>query len=314
MLFFGITLVQNVSFSQSKKKQMEALNFIIDSVNQVIVKERNTQKTIIVSLEIQESKSKQKVDSLIIEIKTIESNINAKQKERQINESEISWLKNENEQLRDSLIALRSLKKENSTNFQSVKIGNYFWMVENLNVLTFRNGDPITEAKSDDDWERASNEGKPAWCYYNNDSKDGKKFGKLYNWYAVNDPRGLAPVGWHISKKNEWKEIEKNLGEGSEWIAAWKLKTEDMWITCNGSNETGFSALPGGYRDDKGEFQNEFDETGTLGYWGYWWNKEEVSTEEALHTVLNGGCGDGGYIESSSGNKKLGMSVRCVKD
>jgi uncharacterized protein (TIGR02145 family) len=86
-------------------------------------------------------------------------------------------------------------------------------------------------------------------------------------------------------KKNEWKEIEKNLSKGSEWIAAWKLKTENLWIPCNGSNETEFSELPGGYRDDKGEFKNEFDETGTLGNWGYWWNKEEVSTEEALHTL-----------------------------
>lgn len=74
----------------------------------------------------------------------------------------------------------------------------YEWLAENLNVSCFRNGDIIDEVRSDEDWERYGNDHKPAWCYYNNDPENGKRYGKLYNWFAVNDPRGLAPKGWHI--------------------------------------------------------------------------------------------------------------------
>ena len=110
-VLFGVVIIQNASFSQSKKKQIEALNFKIDSVNQVIVKERNTQKTIIVSLEIQESKSKQKVDSLIKEINSIENQINAKQIDKQIIESDFLVLKKNIDKQRDSLSNI-STKKE----------------------------------------------------------------------------------------------------------------------------------------------------------------------------------------------------------
>jgi hypothetical protein len=106
MLFLGITLVQNVSFSQSKKKQIEALNFKIDSINQVIAKERITQKTTISSFENQDAKSKQKVDSLNIEIKTVEYQISAELNEKQKKEQEILRLKNEIKVQNDSLESL----------------------------------------------------------------------------------------------------------------------------------------------------------------------------------------------------------------
>ena len=80
----------------------------------------------------------------------------------------------------------------------SVKIGSQVWATENLNVDRFRNGDPIPQAKTAEEWQNAGNNQQPAWCYYNNDPKNGESYGKLYNWYAVNDRRGLAPQGWHI--------------------------------------------------------------------------------------------------------------------
>ena len=83
-----------------------------------------------------------------------------------------------------------------------VKIGNQIWMVKNLNVETFRNGDHIHEAKTLEEWKIAGENQKPAFCYYNNDPKNGTIYGKLYNWYAVNDPRGLAPAGYHIPYDN----------------------------------------------------------------------------------------------------------------
>ena len=85
-----------------------------------------------------------------------------------------------------------------SQSSKKVKIGSHVCMTENVNLSVFRNGDPIPEAKTIDEWLKAGEEGKPAWCYYDNDPTNGKKYGKLYNWYAVNDSRQLAPDGWHI--------------------------------------------------------------------------------------------------------------------
>lgn len=194
-------------------------------------------------------------------------------------------------------------------------IGSKIWMAENLNISTFRNGDIIPEAKTEAEWRKAGENGKPAWCYYDNDSKNLERYGKLYNWYAVNDPRGLAPIGWEVSEIKDWKEIERSLGEGSEWIAGWKIRTKKMWQACNGTNESGFSALPNGKRNDNGDFEGfNIDESGNLGYWGGWWNKDEKSNQEAFSTELNGGCMDGGYIGLYPVNKKQGLSIRCIKD
>ena len=207
---FGLIMSQNISYSQSKKKQIEALNFKIDSVNQVIAIERNTQKTTISSLEIQESKSKQKVDSLSKEINSIENQINVKQIDKQTFKTEISRLKNEIEKLKDSLIRLTKEVFKKQTIFKSVEIGTQTWMTTNLNESTFRNGDVISEAKTKEEWENARKDGKPAWCYYNNDPKIGAIYGKLYNWFAVNDPRGLAPEGWHVSNLDDWNNLDLN--------------------------------------------------------------------------------------------------------
>ena len=208
----------------------------------------------------------------------------------------------------------KNIVKDRDENYPSIKIGSLTWTKENLNVSTFRNGDKIPEAKTKEDWIKAGEEEKPAWCYYENNLKNGVKYGKLYNWYAVNDPRGLSPKGWHISRKNEWREIERKLGEGSQWIAGWKIRSQNMWIYANGTNESGFSALPGGSRDELAKFDNEFDESGELGYFGSWWNSDYVSENEAFCISLNGGAMDGGWISFETGNKKSGLSVRCVKD
>lgn len=462
--FFTIIISQNVSFSQSKKKQIEGLNLKIDSFILVIANERNTQKTSIGSLEIQEFKSKQKVDTLTIEIKSIEQQISTKQKDKQNFETEISQLKKEIDLKKDSLkqllsneeerlqissddsyfiffkddydlnieepvfnpdngysdqivekeknrissskhatrkvdlkinllngsvaiykssfkdytfhtyysylfedlktskiffvqidyidagggsknisllelnlkdgkvrkiiedaggdfffnsnntfvissgwvksdeeeyaqdcklelINIDNLKKElvfngiepveikwnsrnefqcmllkygkeiewpftripsdirtselfnfkledsiwqgySTVNFDKKKykiavIGSNIWMAENLNVSNFRNGNPIPEAKTDEEWKRAGENKQPAWCYYNYDPKNLTKYGKLYNWFAVNNSRGLAPKGWHIATNVEWGEfifLERenklkilNLNDESSW-------------------------------------------------------------------------------------------------
>lgn len=92
-----------------------------------------------------------------------------------------------------------------------LKIGNQIWMTKNLDVGTFRNGKPIPQAKTMEEWEKAGRDMAPAWCFYNFDPKNGIKYGKLYNWFAVVDSMGLAPLGWHIPTDNEWNILIKNI-------------------------------------------------------------------------------------------------------
>jgi uncharacterized protein (TIGR02145 family) len=99
-----------------------------------------------------------------------------------------------------------------TTNLKSVVIGTQTWTTENLNVSTFRNGDPIPEVKTNEEWITADNNKQPAWCY----PEEGGRFGKLYNYYAVNDPRGLAPFGWHIPTIAEWGVLGKILSDEGE--------------------------------------------------------------------------------------------------
>lgn len=186
---------------------------------------------------------------------------------------------------------------------KEVAIGEQVWMSKNLSVDKFRNGDPIRHVKSAREWSEAGAEQQPAWCYIENDTTMGKKYGKLYNWYAVNDPRGLAPKGWHIPSTEEWKELtdlltgKKNAGK--------QLKNSSGWDrNGNGTNETGFSALPGGSRFDDGNFTPP-------GCDGNWWS----STEEKHITAwaYNMYCINESVL-SFDKYKGQGKSIRCVRD
>jgi uncharacterized protein (TIGR02145 family) len=173
--------------------------------------------------------------------------------------------------------------------------------VANLIVSTFRNGDSIPEAKSNKEWVAAGESGKPAWCYYNNDPSNGPKYGRLYNWYALNDPRGLAPAGWALSSDVDWAKVVSFLGGQSS--AGRKMKSLTGWIDGNnGSNECGFAGLPGGYRIENGLFQN-------LGNIGIWWSSTESKTLTAFDHYLT----QGGSLDESSSPKQRGESVRCLK-
>jgi clan AA aspartic protease (TIGR02281 family) len=142
----------------------------------------------------------------------------------------------------------------NSTNsviIKTVKIGTQTWMTENLSVDRFRNGDIIPEVKTDEEWKRAGENKQPAWCYYENNSKNNSKFGKLYNYYAIIDPRGMIPEGWHIPSKSEWyvtiNENTKPLDGGTQ------LKSKNGWHQSNskngnGNNISGLTIQPAGGR------------------------------------------------------------------
>jgi uncharacterized protein (TIGR02145 family) len=190
-------------------------------------------------------------------------------------------------------------------NYKTILIGDQTWMAENLNVSTFRNGDIILEAKTYKEWKLAEENKRPAWCYYNYDSKNAEKYGKLYNWYAVNDPRGLAPKGWHIPTDLEWELIIDVLG--GENLAGGKLKNTTDWnVEGNGTNDSNFSAYPGG----RCNFGGGFD--ATLGYEGFWWSATEYEAPySALYKSLS--CN---YSSVFSGDdlRGTGMSIRCIKD
>lgn len=186
---------------------------------------------------------------------------------------------------------------------KEVKIGNQIWMAQNLTVTHFRNGDSIPHVKSAEDWERAGKEQKPAWCYYNNDPANESRYGKLYNWYAVNDARGLAPTGWHIPSDMEWKQLTDQLG-GNE-VAGKKMKSTQGWARHgNGTNESGFGGLPGGYRYDYGFFNY-----GEL--FAVWWASPVEFTSFAwlYYQAYNFGNAFRYFP-----NKAFGFSVRCVKN
>ncbi|HRH48591.1 MAG TPA: fibrobacter succinogenes major paralogous domain-containing protein [Panacibacter sp.] len=190
-----------------------------------------------------------------------------------------------------------------------IKIGTQRWMAKNLNVGRYRNGDKIPQVKDPAAWDTLTT---GAWCYYNNDPANGAIYGKLYNWYAVNDPRGLAPVGYHIPSYGEWETLSTFLG--GDAVAGAKMKSTGtteagtgLWYYPNtdATNSTGFTGLPGGYRNNYAMFYY----SGSNGYW--WSSAENINNIDAYYRNLSY---DNSYLFSTYLNKNYGYSVRCVKD
>jgi len=204
-------------------------------------------------------------------------------------------------------VALYSPPSVTIVNEPGQPLYNQTWMQKNLNVTTYRNGDPIPEVKDSVEWSKLTT---GAWCYYKNDPAYGKIYGKLYNWYAVYDPRGLAPAGWHIPSDVEWTALSNGLG--GEGVAGGKMKvlgesySSGKWSAPNegATNSSGFSGWPGGYRLHDSRFSN-------VRLQGHWWSSTDFSLEEARSRQLN-------YYQSKifreSKEKQDGLSVRCIKD
>ncbi len=185
----------------------------------------------------------------------------------------------------------------------TIQIGTQKWMSKNLDVAFYRNGDPIPQVTDPTAWAGLTT---GAWCYYNNDPLQGGKFGKLYNWYAVNDPRGLAPQGWHIPSDAEWYMLEITLGDYSEAGGKMKEAGTVNWTSPNNAadNSSGWAGLPGGVRYVSGTFLN-------VGSFGAWWSSTGTNTTYAWYRNLYYG---NGAIYRGDLDRPCGFSVRCLRD
>ncbi|MCG8581910.1 MAG: fibrobacter succinogenes major paralogous domain-containing protein [Bacteroidales bacterium] len=193
----------------------------------------------------------------------------------------------------------------------TIKIGDQWWMAENLRTTRYNDGTEIPLVTDNDEWAKQST---PAycWCYNDKDYALSKNYGALYNWYTVNTDK-LCPDGWHVPTDEEWRQLEKYviainpyLGKALAATTGWSNSNTPGHIGNNTStnNASGFSALPGGSRNHLGSFAHS-------GYGGVWWNSTQKSKNTAYyHTLYNS------YpkIYRNSLNKSYGFSIRCVKD
>lgn len=189
-----------------------------------------------------------------------------------------------------------------SCTVDTVKIGTQTWMVHNLDVDKFSNGDLIPHADTPEKWKLAAERKMPAWCYFNNDATNGPQHGRLYNWYAIIDERGLAPRGWHIPTDSEWTELTTCLG--GELQSGTKLKNTHGWKNKVSTNTTGFSAFPSGTRSSDGHF-------GYFGLDASFWSSTEVFGIYGWNRYLRSEDDAASRVYSYKGD---GLSVRCIKD
>ena len=188
--------------------------------------------------------------------------------------------------------------------YQTILIGDQEWMMENLKVTHYRNGEPISNLTNNNDW---TNTTSGAYCYYNNDPDNADTYGALYNWYAVDDSRNIAPTGWHVPTDDDWQELIDYLGGSG--VAGGKMKETGTthWNIPNtgATNESGFTALPGGCRGSSlGNFSN-------IGDSAFFWSSTESNSNGAWDRLL--------YYHYSGVNrynnsKNYGFSIRCLRD
>jgi uncharacterized protein (TIGR02145 family) len=308
LLVFSLC-IQTTVFSQSKKEQIELLKQQTDSLIELLRNER-------VELSNTSNSYSVKVKNLVTELDKLRGmNVNSEsileEKNREVDKLQNN-IKEQSDTIRSLRVRIREAKK---TGYRELEIGNQIWMSENLNVSNFRNGDPIPYAATKEQWLQARSNKQPAWCYYNNDSTFSSGYGKLYNWYAVNDSRGLAPENWRIPSDIDWEILIETL-EGAA-LAGQYLKSTKGWSSAGTANQpagfpaaipsptnsSGMSLAPGGNRNYDGTFDG-------LGKHGRWWSSSEPNTNSlAWCRTLN--LRDHVVLRQDY-NKGLGLSVRCI--
>ena len=337
-VYFIFFFISGISLAQSKKETIVILTNRVDSLNQIVANER--------SIVISERSDKQILNSEISNLKrqikelernkqnlsndknALETKNNALNQELQENKNLKEVLKKQLKIKQDSLMLVTTellkyrpapkqelvVNQDNTGPIKTVTIGTQVWMLENLNLSTFKNGVAIPEVQDNEAWTKAGKNKQPAWCYYNN--VPGVKYGKLYNWYAVINTNGLCPQGWHVPSDAEWTVLMDYLGGGG--VAGNKMKeVGEYWssggYTTEPTNTSLFTGLPGGYRNNRGYCS-------TFGNHGFWWSSTENNTDNAWYRYLS--YFDGNARRCNNGideygfepNKFYGFSVRCLKD
>ena len=188
--------------------------------------------------------------------------------------------------------------------YQTVQIGDQWWMAENLKVTHYRSGDPIPDVTDDSEWSSLTS---GAYCDYDNNTNHVPVYGRLYNWYAVNDDRGIAPDGWHVPSDEDWQMLIGYLGGSAMAGGMMREAGTEHWSSPNigADNYSGFTALPGGYRNPSdGDFLD-------MGILAYFWSSTELDDELASRQRLYHKDSD---IYRGYSDKRYGFSVRCVRD
>jgi uncharacterized protein (TIGR02145 family) len=196
-----------------------------------------------------------------------------------------------------SIIIGNNICNAQKQDFASVKISDQEWMIYNLNVDHFQNGERIPEARTLAEWLKAGKDHKPAWCYYKNNAKNGKAFGKLYNWWAIIEKRSLAPKGWRIPNKNDYETLLNYIG-----YASILLVTQGQGkINNNGNSLTGFNAMLAGYRREDGEFYS-------MGKYAYFGCLDNNAGGIFIRDIRDP------FVRFFEGDPRRGYSIRCIKD
>jgi uncharacterized protein (TIGR02145 family) len=187
--------------------------------------------------------------------------------------------------------------------YYTVILGSQIWMAENLKTTHFQNGDSIPIVNSNTSWNSLTT---GAYCNYNNDTSLVTAYGRLYNWYAVDDTRDIAPAGWHVASDSDWQILIEYLGGEAIAGGAMKDTGSTYWGYSNvgATNESGFTGRGSGCRDEAGNY-------GSIQDVMYLWSSTEQDTSRAWGRTINSHnsvAGRNGYFN------KDGFAVRCVKD
>jgi uncharacterized protein (TIGR02145 family) len=203
-----------------------------------------------------------------------------------------------------------TVKDIDGNTYKTIQIGTQTWMAENLKTTKYRNGTPIPNITDNTQWK---NNTTGAYCSYNNNTTNDCPFGKLYNWYAVNNNNGLCPTGWHVPTDEEWTTLTTSLG--GESVAGGKMKSTSTqyWLSPNteATNSSGWSGLPFGNRETNGTFAS-------IGDGGNWWSSSETNTPGCTSCTSSARdrylLYDDGVVYRGSTNKTHGAPLRCIKD
>jgi uncharacterized protein (TIGR02145 family) len=195
------------------------------------------------------------------------------------------------------------VKDYDGNQYTTVTIGTQDWLVENLKATRYQNGDPIQMVTEDAQWNKQTT---GAFCNFDQEAANGQIYGHLYNWYAVNDPRNICPKGWRVPTDADWDVLSSALGGDVSSAGKMKDATTRYWDSPNvgATNESGFTALPGGYRSIKGEYNS-------MGSFTFFWSSSGYASETAWCRWMQSG---NDQLDRIDNYKNFGFSVRCIRE